>query len=556
MAEPNFQFNLEEALDQQPKVMLRNPFGSNDTQVYFSSEERNQQLSMLEHLSRYSNLLSVVTGDSGSGKTRFLQEFIRLQNDTAVISHVKATMLMTAAPLLQAIYTGYADVLDNHHADTSFGPLLKFAQDAERKGQKAIILIDNAHELNTDAIIMLMDMMSLATESQEVPHVALFSEFSLSRDLDVYQKGRYQQLSHEIALAPLTLDQTRAYMLHRVRAIGGGIHLPFNDRQVKKIYQQSDGLPGAINKAALAMMGDAKAAAALAARKPSRFRLPISLPIPTKWTFGFPLVHMALMSIIMLGILVAVIFNDGEADKPEVNSTKIAPIGQVPKSSNSETLARIDAMQRQIGQEAPLALPPIPADVLQANNGEVSTRVPATTSSIGANGNVALPPIEPAPMLMEPINEPDMSEDATRKEPVVTTPILQTAGSAAKEPAKTTSAAPAPASVKTIQSSDPFDKTKAWLDNNPNRYTLQLLGGYNKETIQEFIRDQGSLSALSYFKSLHNNKEWYVVVYGEYRNRSEAIAAVENLPKDLRKLNPWARSVRGIQQDIRKATAQ
>ncbi|MGB2065286.1 MAG: SPOR domain-containing protein, partial [Marinomonas gallaica] len=62
--------------------------------------------------------------------------------------------------------------------------------------------------------------------------------------------------------------------------------------------------------------------------------------------------------------------------------------------------------------------------------------------------------------------------------------------------------------------------------------------------------------AFSYFESLHNGRAWFVVVYGEYRNRSEAIAAVENLPNGLRSLNPWARSVRGIQQDIRKAGAQ
>lgn len=536
MAEPNFQFNLEEALDQQPKVMLRNPFGSNDSQVFFSSEERNQQLGMLEHLSRYSNLLSVVEGGSGSGKTRFLQEFIRLQNDTAIISHVKASMLMTAGQLLQAIYAGYADVLDSSHADTTFGPLLKFAHDAEAKGQKAIILIDNAHELNTDAVIMLMDMMSLATESQEVPHVALFSEHSLARNLDAYQRSRYEQLSHELELAPFTLEQTRAYLLHRVRAIGGGINLPFNERQVKKIYQQSAGMPGGINKAALAMMGDAKAAESLAGEKKSWFKLP-----RTGLSFGFPVVHMALMSIVMLGILVAVIFNDGDEDSP-ANSTRLAPIGQnAPRQASSDTLARIEAMQRQIGQESPVSLPPIPAEALQPNQNQ--NNVP--TSPIDSGSNIATAPIRLAPV------ESSAPLPAEDNSPVVTTPILQTQGQAQTQ----TNNPPEPERIplERTASADPFDKTQAWLGRNPNRYTLQLLGTHNRDTVQEFIRAQGSLDAFSYFQSQHNGRDWFVVVYGEYRNRSEAIAAVENLPEGLRQLNPWARSVRGIQQDIRKA---
>lgn len=530
MAEPNFQFNLEEALDQQPKVMLRNPFGSNDTQVFFSSEERNQQLGMLEHLSRYSNLLSVIRGASGSGKTRFLQEFIRLQNDTAVISHVKASMLMTAGQLLQAIYAGYADVLDSSNAGTSFGPLLKFAHETEVKGQKAIILIDNAHELNTDAVTMLMDMMSLATESQEVPHVALFTEHSLSRNLDAYQKSRYEQLSHELKLEPFSLEQTRAYMLHRVRAIGGGINLPFSDKQVKKIFQQSEGQPGGINKAALAMMGDATAAQSLGKEKRAGFKF------KGGWSFGFPIVHMALMSIIMLGILIAVIFSDGDDDTPVTNTTSIAPIAQnAPRQASSETIARIEAMQRQIGQESPVSLPPVPAEALQPNqvkNANQSNNTSTPTS------NIATAPIR----LASP-------EPANQTEPQLSTPILQTEASKVE---------PEPESIPLQQatSADPFDKTKEWLERNPNRYTLQLLGTHNKDTVQDFIRDQGSLGAFSYFESLHNGRAWFVVVYGEYRNRSEAIAAVENLPNGLRSLNPWARSVRGIQQDIRKAGVQ
>lgn len=535
MAEPNFQFNLEEALDQQPKVMLRNPFGSNDSQVFFSSEERNQQLGMLEHLSRYSNLLSVVEGGSGSGKTRFLQEFIRLQNDTAIISHVKASMLMTAGQLLQAIYAGYADVLDSSQADTSFGPLLKFAHEAELKGQKAVILIDNAHELNTDAIIMLMDMMSLATESQEVPHIALFTEYSLARNLDAYQSSRYEQLSHELELTPFTLEQTRAYLLHRVRAIGGGINLPFNERQVKKIYQQSGGMPGAINKAALALMGDAKAAESLAGEKKSWFKLP-----KTGLSFGFPVVHMALMSVVMLGILVAVVFNDGEEETP-VNSTSVAPIGQnAPRQASSETLARIEAMQRQIGQESPVSLPPIPAEALQPNEAQSNNAAQTNNSS----SNIASAPIRLAPV------ESSAPAPAVDNSPVVTTPILQSQAQSSNEPE--TERIPLEQSTTT----DPFDKTQAWLERNPNRYTLQLLGTHNQDTVQEFIRDQGSLDAFSYFQALHNGRDWYVVVYGEYRNRSEAIAAVESLPQELRTLNPWARSVRGIQQDIRKAGGQ
>ncbi|WP_111639748.1 SPOR domain-containing protein [Marinomonas shanghaiensis] len=518
MSKPDFQFDLEDALNQPPKAMLRDPFGSKDASAYFASEEGNQQLALLEHLSRYSSLLSVVQGPQGSGKSRFLMEFARHQDDTTIISHVKASMLMTAGQLLQAIYAGFAGHFTQPPNETTFGPLLKFSHDLDMKGQAALVLVDNAQELNTDAVSMLLDMMSLATENQTVPHVVLFSEYSLARNLDAFQRSRYEQLSHSFTLAPYSLEQTRAYLLHRVRAVGGGINLPFNDKQIKQIHQESGGYPGRINQIAQAMMGNGNKAA----KSGMKFNL----------AMGFPLAHMALLSVVMLGILVAVLFSDKSSTSNTTadRTTNVIPLSPRQGQSSAETIARIDAMQRKIGQEGGVILPPIPEDT-------------------------ALPPIS-------------MSSNTSANSASMSVPVLPTAPIRGEAPLVTTEEAPVqvePQQVVPKQvvpktetanvrvSQDRFDKTEWWLAQSPSRYTLQLLGTHNKGTVQDFIRDQGGVDAFGYFKSKHNGRDWFVVVYGSYRNRSEAIAVAESLPKDIRDLNPWARSARGIQDDIKKA---
>jgi len=519
MAKPDFQFDLEDALNQPPKATLRDPFGSKDASVYFASEEGNQQLALLEHLSRYSSLLSVVQGPQGSGKSRFLMEFARHQDDTTVVSHVKGTMLMTAGQLLQAIYAGFASHFTQPPNETTFGPLLKFSHDLDEKGQAALVLIDNAQELNTDAVSMLLDMMSLATENQTVPHVVLFSEYPLSRNLDAYQRSRYEQLSHSFTLAPYSLEQTRAYLLHRVRAVGGGINLPFSDKQVKQIHQESGGYPGRINQLAQAMMGNGN--------KPPKSGMRFNLAI------GFPLAHMALLSVVMLGILVAVLFSDKQSDKPSSSSSvtdrtsNVIPLSPRQGQSSPDTIARIDAMQRKIGQEGEIILPPIPA-------------------------GTSLPPISMSnTSTTEQSNKPSMVSPAVTTAPIRAEAPLAQAAPTVETPVEVAQPKNEQANLKVSQ--DRFDKTEWWLSQNPNRYTLQLLGTHNKSTVQDFIRDQGGVDAFGYFKAKHNGKAWFVVVYGTYRNRSEAIAAAESLPKDIRDLNPWARSARGIQDDIRKA---
>jgi DamX protein len=507
MPKPDFQFDLEDALNQPSKATLRDPFGSKDASVYFASEEGNQQLALLEHLSRYSSLLSVVQGPQGSGKSRFLMEFARNQDDSTIVSHVKASMLMTAGQLLPAIYAGFAGHFSQPPNETTFGPLLKFSHELEEKGQSSLILIDNAQELNTDAVSMLLDMMSLATENQTVPHVVLFSEFSLARNLDAYQSSRYEQLSHSFTLAPYSLEQTRAYLLHRVRAVGGGINLPFNEKQVTQIYLESGGYPGRINTIAQTMMGKGKST-----KSGKKFSL----------AMGFPLAHMALLSVVMLGILVAVLFSDQTEDSKTVETVgNVIPLSPRQGQSSEETIARMDAMQRNIGQKNDLVLPVFSAETsLPAISMSNTSDAESVEESAPQSAIPTAPIISQAPLV-----------EAVKPAPVVSEPKI--------EPTAVTPA-------------DPFNKTQWWLSQNPNRYTLQLLGTHNINAVKDFIRDQGSVDAFGYFKALHNGKDWYVVVYGTYRNRSEAIAASESLPKDIRDLNPWARSARGIQDDIKK----
>lgn len=510
----DFKKKLDDALDQDPKVIMRDPFASIDA-PYFTTEERNQQLALLEHLSRYSAMLFVVEGEAGSGKTAFMEEFARLQAETAIISRVKASILMSAGQLLEKIYSGFPRGVTGLTPDASFGPLLKFSLKREEQGETVLILIDDAHELTGDAISMLLDMMSLANENQPAPHVVLFSNHNLKQSMDPYLQARFDQLAHIQELRPFSEEEVKSYLLHRVRSIGGQINLPFTDKQVKTIIDGSKGYPGAINRIAREMLGKRE-----------------------KAKFGFPITHMALLSLVAVAIIGAVIFNSSTTDDGEQKSA--IALSTESKRIVSPTIAKIEQVQQELEQDESFALPPIPVDA----------RVRPAESTA------------PKAAVTEPQTAVVAAPIALSKAITTTT---DTAEEKTEEQAEPQSISPVPATVVTQGSvadvtsavadnsqQDLFDKANWLLSQNPNRYSLQLLGAYTLSAVQDFIKNQGSLDDFAYFKTEHNNRDWYVVVYGLYRNRGQAIAAIEDLPKDLQALTPWARSVRGIQQDIRK----
>ena len=57
---------------------------------------------------------------------------------------------------------------------------------------------------------------------------------------------------------------------------------------------------------------------------------------------------------------------------------------------------------------------------------------------------------------------------------------------------------------------------------------------------------------IDYFETRLKNKPWFVAVTGPFGSRQLALEAIKSLPSGLKKQKPWARSVSGVQSDIRR----
>jgi septal ring-binding cell division protein DamX len=79
-----------------------------------------------------------------------------------------------------------------------------------------------------------------------------------------------------------------------------------------------------------------------------------------------------------------------------------------------------------------------------------------------------------------------------------------------------------------------------------------LLGARSKKSALDFISKQKGSEQFYYFSTIYKGAPWHVVIYGEFANRDIANSAIKKLPSELRKMRPWARSVRGVQIDIKK----
>ncbi len=70
-------------------------------------------------------------------------------------------------------------------------------------------------------------------------------------------------------------------------------------------------------------------------------------------------------------------------------------------------------------------------------------------------------------------------------------------------------------------------------------YTLQLLGAYRKDQIVKMI-EKHHLYDAGIYQTLYKNKNWYVLLYGQYKNKEEADLVAKKLEKQLA-VKPWTK---------------
>lgn len=86
---------------------------------------------------------------------------------------------------------------------------------------------------------------------------------------------------------------------------------------------------------------------------------------------------------------------------------------------------------------------------------------------------------------------------------------------------------------------------------NGNHYAVQIVSASNRANI--VAAAQGLSGRFWVVESVRNGRPWYILVYGDYASRQEAMAAAANIPRSVSQgASPFARRMGEIQNEIRR----
>jgi type II secretory pathway predicted ATPase ExeA len=224
------------------------PFEANpDSRYLYLSKAHARAKAYLESAVSTADDFVVITGEEGSGKTLLVNTF-RLELDkSVVVAHLTQAPISTNE-FLQALLEQFGYIPFRGNKAALLTTLHSYLAEQRTAGRKVLLLIDEAQNLAPPLLEQLRALVA-AEPGQDSPlRVILVGRPALSQQLDAPEFTRLAQRARlRFQLAPLSPEQTRGYITHRLAIAGSHGREIFQPGCFEVIDRYAAGAPRLIN---------------------------------------------------------------------------------------------------------------------------------------------------------------------------------------------------------------------------------------------------------------------------------------------------------------------
>ncbi len=223
------------------------PFQINsDPAFMWAGEKHKEALATLKYgIINNKGLLSL-TGDVGTGKTTLINALVQSLGDDIICASIPDSSLQFL-DLINFIALSFGM---NAGFETKGEFIIKFREfllDAYHAGKKVLLIIDEAQLLTDELLEEIRLLSNIDLADTKLLNIFFVGQIEFNAILSK-KKNRAvrQRLTLNYNIDPLTMDETREYIQHRLK-IAGTVNQIFQPGAVQKIYKHSRGFPRRIN---------------------------------------------------------------------------------------------------------------------------------------------------------------------------------------------------------------------------------------------------------------------------------------------------------------------
>lgn len=213
----------------------------------FLSKSHEEALAHLTYAISQGDGFAEIIGEVGTGKTTICRAFLENldeNTDAAYIINPK----MDSTQLLKAINDEFGIYAKEHNTKALIDRLNSFLMERRAAGKRAILIIDEAQNLDQEVLEQLRLLSNLETTKEKLLQIILVGQPELGEMLDSYE---LRQLGQRITLSchifPLTYEETKNYIQHRIHIASQKPAVKFTRPAFRSIYRFSGGIPRLIN---------------------------------------------------------------------------------------------------------------------------------------------------------------------------------------------------------------------------------------------------------------------------------------------------------------------
>lgn len=507
------------------------PFASNilSEEAIFIDAILEQLLETTKHHLQFSDLLLIIEGNFGSGKTTLFRRLIQSEIANSFVMPIHAETTDTLTQIQQKMSIHLKDQGDANYLDDNLKNLQVF-------DQTPIIILDDAHVLSDTTLQeILRYQKQLETEKEVKLKILLLANKGMANTIEQISDIQENQLYVQEVPA-YTEKQISAYLNHKLKVAKYSGEPLFNDKDIQLILKKSDGTPLQIMSAAVDLLDKR-------AKKSNR---PSFLKIK-------PILILATIVIVTLLGISGYYFLQQKPENELVNVPAPVveqPVVTQPQIKPTNIPAPEPKLETQVTEPVITEKPAVPQEhEITATETPLVEALPEETVKTESEATLPLdikPDVAHAEETkleletsIETLTETKTVEEK-QAEPVAPPKIIEE-----PEP-ETKPLHPALVELQQIGVQD-----SAWLlEQSSNNWTLQILGGRDPNTLLYFAKRYQLAENSAWYQTQLSNKPWYVLVYGLYTNRDAAHRAKDFLPGDLKNKQPFAKNIKAIHQAI------
>ena len=220
-----------------------------DSRFFFGSKQHSRAIAHLNYGLAQGEGFIIITGEVGAGKTT-LVEWLRTQVDqnAYTIARVSTTQVRED-DLFRLAMAGFGLVDEGVGKAALLGRFEQLLREHQTAGRRCLLIVDEVQNLSVAALEELRMLSNLTVDGRTPLQTLLLGQPQFRRALASTSLDQLRQrVLTSYHLGPLSRDETRGYVEHRLSAVGWDGDPVFEEAAFEAVYGATDGVPRRVNR--------------------------------------------------------------------------------------------------------------------------------------------------------------------------------------------------------------------------------------------------------------------------------------------------------------------